>query len=96
MIAAAALSMSACWTCRRRWPLARWRLARTADHQQIGLILVQQTLDRGPVDAVIGHPDGGAGGGCMADGIAGGDTDTTQTEIEGQDDATWRVRHVRR
>ena len=59
-------------------------VARTADHQQLGLELLQQPLDGGPVDAAVGDAHGAAGCGGAADGVAGGDADATQTEIEGR------------
>ena len=71
-------------------------MTRTADHQQVGLVLVQQPLDGTPVDAAIGHMDGATGGGGIADSVAAGDTNAPQTEIEGQDDPGSRLRHVRR
>jgi len=71
-------------------------VARAADNQQVGLVLKKQPVDGRPVDAVVGDAHRTVGGGGIADGIAGGDTNATQSEIKCQDDPGLRLRHVRR
>jgi hypothetical protein len=71
-------------------------VARAADDQQVGLVLLQQPLDRRPVYPMVADANRAAGGCCITDGVAGGDTNATQAEIKCQDDARSRLTHVRR
>jgi hypothetical protein len=68
-------------------------IARRADDQYIGLIIVEQARNGRPVDAMIIDQHSGTGGSGCADRIAGGDTDATQSEIESEYDLGSRLRH---
>ena len=64
-----------------------------AHDEQIGSQRLDRPIDQAPVDGALLDAHDAMWGGGATYGVAGGDADATQTEIEGENDLGSRLRH---